>query len=52
MAKTKSSLQRRLPEMVNQNYAFVLDKEGKMLDPTKAKKAWYFIRTGKAKLVE
>ncbi|WP_280956794.1 RRXRR domain-containing protein [Acetohalobium arabaticum] len=34
------------------NYAFVLDNEGKMLDPTKTKKAWYLIRQGKAELVE
>ena len=38
--------------MAINNYAFVLDKEGKMLDPTKKKKAWYLIRQGRAKLVE
>lgn len=34
------------------NYAFVLDNQGQMLDPTKTKKAWYLIRQGKAELVE
>lgn len=34
------------------NYAFVLDNEGKLLDPTKVKKAWYLVRKDKAKLVE
>lgn len=34
------------------NYAFVLDNEGKLLDPTKLKKAWYLIRQSEAKLVE
>ena len=38
--------------MATNNYAFVLDKEGKMLDPTESKKAWYLIRKGKARLVE
>ncbi|AGB40090.1 restriction endonuclease [Halobacteroides halobius DSM 5150] len=33
-------------------YAFVLDSKGKLLDPTKSKKAWYLIRKGKASLVE
>ncbi len=38
--------------MAANKYAFVLDQDGKLLDPTKSKKAWYFIRTGKAELVE
>ncbi|GAB6137831.1 RNA-guided endonuclease IscB [Halanaerobaculum tunisiense] len=38
--------------MANIKYAFVLDSQGKMLDPTKAKKAWYLIRKEKADLVE
>ncbi|MGM0369550.1 MAG: RNA-guided endonuclease IscB [Bacillota bacterium] len=38
--------------MATNKYAFVLDKQGKILDPTKSKKAWYLIRKGKAKLIE
>lgn len=34
-----------------ENYAFVLDAEGKQLSPTKEKKAWYLIRKKRAILV-
>jgi len=37
---------------MTQQYAFVIDKEGKRLSPTKANKAWYLIRKGRAELVE
>ena len=33
------------------NYCFVLDADGKPLDPTKEVKGWYMIRKGKATLV-
>ena len=33
------------------NYCFVLDADGKPLDPTKEAKGWYMIRKGKATLV-
>lgn len=32
-------------------YCFVLDADGKQLSPTKEKKGWYMVRTGKARLV-
>ncbi|AGB41805.1 restriction endonuclease [Halobacteroides halobius DSM 5150] len=38
--------------MAQLQYALVIDNEGKILDPTKVKKAWYLIRKGRVKLVE
>jgi hypothetical protein len=37
--------------MSEQNRAFVLNGDGQPLGTTKAKKAWYFVRKGKARLV-
>lgn len=40
-----------MPDNKEQNYAFVIDGEGKPLSPTLANKAWYMVRVGKATLV-
>jgi 5-methylcytosine-specific restriction endonuclease McrA len=38
--------------MVQKEYSFVLDSEGKKLSPTNTKKAWFLIRKERAKLIQ
>ncbi len=51
-ARRKILLQRKVAEMLTtKKYAFVLDAEGKRLDPTIEQNAWRFVRQHKARLV-
>ena len=51
LGKTKHTPKGRYPEMEHKTeYCFVVDQNNRPLAPTKVKKAWYFIRKGRATL--